>query len=212
MKVSTPSPHLAEVRCAQDMRQDSPLCAGEVGEQSAAPALPLDFTAVYDRHFHDVLRWIRALGGPDAELEDLAQEVFVVVRRKLAAFDGGNLPGWLYTIAKLTVRDHARRAWVRRIFRGRRAIELDELASVSGDPEALLASRENQRLFYRLVGQMSERRRATFVLFEVEGYSCEEIARLQDVPVGTVWTRLHHARKEFIAKVKGLPPGKAGGP
>jgi RNA polymerase sigma-70 factor, ECF subfamily len=212
MKVSEPSPHLADVRCAQDMRQDITLSTGEVGEQAAAPPLPLDFTAVYDRHFHDVLRWIRAFGGPEAELEDLAQEVFVVVRRKLPSFDGGNLPGWLYKIAKLTVRDHTRRAWFRRIFRSRRAVEFDDLASVSGDPEALLASRENQRLFYRLVGQMSERRRETFVLFEVEGFTCEEIARLQNVPVGTVWTRLHHARKEFIAKVKGLLPGKAGQP
>jgi len=211
MKVSRPSPHLVVVQVAQDMRQDSTLGTGEV-EQAAIPELPLDFTAVYDRYFHDVLRWIRALGGPEGELEDLAQEVFVVVRRKLSSFDGGNLAGWLYKIAKLMARDHTRRAWFRRIFRGRRAIEFDELASVSGDPEALLAARENQRLFYRLVGQMSERRRATFVLFEVEGYSCEEIARLQNVPVGTVWTRLHHARKEFVAKVKGLQPGKAGSP
>jgi RNA polymerase sigma-70 factor, ECF subfamily len=194
------------------MRQDISLSPGDLGEQAARSDRRLDFTAVYERYFHDVLRWIRAFGGPDAELEDLAQEVFVVVRRKLSAFDGGNLPGWLYKIAKLTVRDHSRRAWFRRIFRGRRNVAFDELASESQDPEALLATRENQRLFYRLVRQMSERRRETFILFEVEGMTCEEIARLQNVPVGTVWTRLHHARKDFIAKVKALLPEKAGQP
>ena len=44
---------------------------------------------------------------------------------------------------------------------------------------------------------MSEKLRSTFVLFEIEGYSGEEIARIQDIPLGTVWTRLHHARKDF---------------
>jgi RNA polymerase sigma-70 factor, ECF subfamily len=212
MKVFRSTPHLADVRCAQDMRQDSPLGLDDDGEQTETSGLPLDFTAVYDRYFHEVLRWIRAFGGPEADMEDLAQEVFVVVRRKLARFDGANLPGWLYGIAKLTVRDHGRRAWFRRIFRGRRNVEFDELACESDDPEALMLARENRRLFYRLVGQMSERRRETFILFEVEGMTCEEIARLQGVPVGTVWTRLHHARKDFIAKVKALLPEKAGQP
>ena len=49
---------------------------------------------------------------------------------------------------------------------------------------------------------MSEKLRTTFVLFEIEGYSGEEIARIQDVPLGTVWTRLHHARKEFWKLLK----------
>ena len=44
---------------------------------------------------------------------------------------------------------------------------------------------------------MSEKLRTAFVLFEIEGYSGEEIARIQDIPLGTVWTRLHLARKEF---------------
>jgi RNA polymerase sigma-70 factor (ECF subfamily) len=43
-----------------------------------------------------------------------------------------------------------------------------------------------------------------FSLYEIEGYSGEEIAQLLDVPVATVWTRLHHARKEFLARVAEL--------
>jgi RNA polymerase sigma-70 factor (ECF subfamily) len=45
---------------------------------------------------------------------------------------------------------------------------------------------------------MSERRRSVFFLFEVEGHSGEEIADMLDVPMNTVWTRLHHARKDFF--------------
>jgi len=47
--------------------------------------------------------------------------------------------------------------------------------------------------------KMAEARRTAFVLFEIEGLSGDEIARIQDIPLNTVWTRLHHARREFFA-------------
>ena len=50
-----------------------------------------DFRSIYDVWFEDVLRWIRALRGSDADREDIAQEVFLVVKRRLAAFDGADL-------------------------------------------------------------------------------------------------------------------------
>lgn len=197
MKVSRPDPYLTGVAAQPAPCEQAPV--SRPGESAG-----LDFTAVYDRHFDDVLRWLRALGGPDADLEDLAQEVFVVVRRKLAHFTGGNLPGWLYTIAKLTVRDRTSRAWFRRILHRRGDVEPDDVPSGTSDPEALLEARENQRLFYRLASHLSARRREAFLLYEIEGYSGEEIAALLGVPVGTVWTRLHHARKDFVAEVRAL--------
>jgi RNA polymerase sigma-70 factor (ECF subfamily) len=48
---------------------------------------------------------------------------------------------------------------------------------------------------------MAEKRRTAFVLFEIEGYSGEEIAELFGIPVATVWTRLHHARKDYFRLV-----------
>jgi RNA polymerase sigma-70 factor (ECF subfamily) len=48
---------------------------------------------------------------------------------------------------------------------------------------------------------MSAVRRSAFILFEVEGYSGEEIAELEGIPLNTVWTRLHHARKDFVQLV-----------
>src|SRR5689334_23689310 len=81
-------------------------------EQSESQALT--FEKIYAQWFHDVSRWIRAFGGLDADLDDLAQEVFLIVRRQLPKFDGENLPGWLYRITQRTVRDYRRRAWYRR--------------------------------------------------------------------------------------------------
>jgi RNA polymerase sigma-70 factor (ECF subfamily) len=163
------------------------------------PAAPADFRAVYDGWFDEVSRWIRALGGPDADREDIVQEVFLVVRRRLPAFDGANLPAWLYRITRRQVRDFRRRAWVRHIFSKARVAEPDALPHAEASPAAALERKEKQRVLYALLLKMKEERRTTFVLFEVEGLSGEEIARIQGVPVNTVWTRLHHARKEFFA-------------
>jgi len=155
------------------------------------------FREIYDRWFGDVVRWLYALGVPASDTEDLAQEIFLVVQRKLGRFDGGNLAGWLYRIAQLTVRDHRRRAWFKNLTVRRRDIDLSRAALTSPGPAARYEEAENRRLVQALVAGMSEKLRTAFVLFEIEGYSGEEIARIQDIPLGTVWTRLHLARKEF---------------
>ena len=82
-------------------------------------ATQLDFSAVYEAWLQPVTGWIRAFGGLEVDYEDVAQEVFLVVRRKLGRFDGENLGGWLYRITQLTVRDYRRRAWFRRLVFGR---------------------------------------------------------------------------------------------
>jgi RNA polymerase sigma-70 factor (ECF subfamily) len=160
------------------------------------------FREIYERWFGDVVRWIYALGVPSSDSEDLAQEIFLVVRRKLDRFDGGNLAGWLYRIAQLTVRDHRRRAWFKNLVMRRRDIDVAGVELTAPSPAARYEEAENRRFLQTLVGGMSEKLRTAFVLFEIEGYSGEEIARIQDIPLGTVWTRLHLARKEFWRLLK----------
>jgi RNA polymerase sigma-70 factor, ECF subfamily len=171
------------------------------------------FEEIYARWFHEVSRWVRALGGLDADLDDLTQDVFMVVRRKLATFDGRNLQGWLYTIAKHQVSDYRRRAWVRRLLRGIDQ-EKDEMGSFvlsSSDPCEELQKREVERFLAHTLRKMTESQKTAFVLFEIEGFSGEEIATLEGIPVNTVWTRLHYARKRFFelveeARVEGRLP------
>src|SRR5512143_4001275 len=81
---------------------------------------PLDFDQVYEKWFHEVSRWVRAFWGFDADLDDLTQEGFLVVSRKLHEFDGQNWGGFLYRITQRTVSDYWRRAWFRRFWSGRR--------------------------------------------------------------------------------------------
>jgi RNA polymerase sigma-70 factor (ECF subfamily) len=155
------------------------------------------FREIYERRFDDVVKWLYALGVPSSDTEDLAQEIFLVVRRQIDRFDGGNLAGWLYRIAQLTVRDHKRRAWFKNLMQRRRQVDLAKLEMTAPGPAAKYEEAESRRLLQALVAGMSEKLRTAFVLFEIEGYSGEEIARIQDIPLGTVWTRLHLGRKEF---------------
>jgi RNA polymerase sigma-70 factor (ECF subfamily) len=163
---------------------------------NAEPA-PTDFQRVYALHFQRVSHWVRAFGGLDADIDDLTQEVFLVVQRKLDSFQGANMAAWLYGIARKTVSDHRRRAWFRRWLRGP---DLDTMHTTAAhaDPIASFERREAQRIVAAILNKMSAVRRSTFILFEIEGYSGEEIAELEDVPVNTAYTRLHHARKDFF--------------
>jgi len=174
------------------------------------------FEEIYQQWFRPVCAWIRAMGGPEADRDDVAQEVFLVVRRRLPAFDGGNLPGWLYRITQRQVRDFRRRAWVKRFLPWRRADEAEHLPHGSPGPAAALEWKENQRLLHAMLGKLTETRRSTFVLFELEGLTGEEIARLQGVPLNTVWTRIHHARRELFALAakqhRALTRGAGAGP
>jgi RNA polymerase sigma-70 factor (ECF subfamily) len=172
----------------------------EVTNTARPAGAALEFEQIYRRYFEDVRRWVRALGGPDAEREDLVQDVFIVVHRRLPDFDGENLPGWLYQIARHRVRDYRRLRWVR-IFTGKAQVD-DAYASPADGPETLLQRKEKERLLARLVDKLPEAQRVAFVLFEVEGYSGEEIARLQGASINTVWARVHKARAKLAADLK----------
>jgi RNA polymerase sigma-70 factor (ECF subfamily) len=174
------------------------------GGAAAAPGVGAasrgdEFTRFYDRWFERASRWVTLLGGPPADREDILQEVFLVVERRLPSFDGANPGGWLYQITRRQVRDFRKRTWVKHIFTRRRDDEPDALAAELAHPEAAFETKQKQRALRAVLAKMNPDRRVAFVLFEIDGLSGEDIARLQDVPLGTVWTRLHTARKEFFA-------------
>jgi RNA polymerase sigma-70 factor, ECF subfamily len=160
------------------------------------------FLTLYDAWCASVLRWIRALGGPEADRDDIAQEVFLVASRRVHDFDGRNPAAWLYRITQRQVRDFRRRTWVRRIFNREHTDAVEVLPDDGSSPARALEREENQRILNALLSKMNVDRRAAFVLFEIDGLSGEEIATIQGVAVNTVWKRLHVARKEFLALVE----------
>lgn len=151
---------------------------------------------VYALHADFVWRTLQHLGVRNSDLEDLGQEVFVTVHRRLSTFDGrSKLTTWLFGICLHLVQRHRRRAYFR--------LELSQAEPPERidphTPEERYAGEEARVRLERLLDKLSPERRATFLLFEVEGVSCEEIAELTGVPVGTVYSRLHLARKQVTA-------------
>ena len=157
----------------------------------------LSFEALYDQWFEDVSRWVRALGAGEADRDDLVQDIFLVVHRRLSDFDGQNVAGWLYQIARRKVRDHRRLLWVKHLF-GTSSLPLaDAMLSTKHSPLDELETKQKRELLEHLLANLNEDQRAAFVLFEIEGSSGEEIASLTGVPINTVWARIHKARKKL---------------
>jgi RNA polymerase sigma-70 factor (ECF subfamily) len=164
-----------------------------------------DFDSIYERWFDDVTRWVRAMGGASADQEDLVQDVFLVAHRRLKDFDGGNVGGWLYQIARRRVRDYRRLRWVKSVLLQRTPVS--DAAPLAGPgPADTLETNEKRRVLERLLERLNQTERAALVLFEVEGMSGQEIARLQGVPLNTVWARIHKARKKLKSELSQLQP------
>jgi RNA polymerase sigma-70 factor (ECF subfamily) len=161
-----------------------------------APALELD--AVYREHFDFVYRMAVRLGGPSIDAEDAAQEVFLVVARKLDTFDGTSLVStWLYGITQNVVRSMRRRYRIRHLFER----EEEEKADVPIESVDRAEVREAHRIAYAILEKLAPKKREAFILAEFEGLSCEEIAKISGTRAETVWSRLHYARKEFAERL-----------
>ena len=167
-----------------------------------------DFTSIYKAWFYPVTGWVRAFGGAGSEIEDLAQEVFLVVQERLPSFTGGNLSGWLYNITAKVVSGHRRRSWFKHLYLRPREVELETIVDLRHTPIEEMERKDAERVLQKLLSKMSHKRRSAFVLFEIEGYSGEEIAALQNIPLATVWTRVHHARKEYLAHLQSFRQGE----
>lgn len=173
---------------------ERPTWSGTPEERASFLSLK-DFEQLYAAYFHHVTRWVRAFGCPPADVDDVAQETFLIARKRLQQFEGGNAAGWLYRIAQHVTRAHRRRAWLRRVLHR----DPDSRTSASGaSPIEALEQREARAQMQDILSRMTQRRRTAFFLFEVEGYTGEEIAELEGVAVNTIYTRLHHARREFM--------------
>ncbi|MDX2018873.1 MAG: RNA polymerase sigma factor [Deltaproteobacteria bacterium] len=195
--------------------QDAASVDAQARPEAGHPPPELTLEKLYEDWHDQVQRWVSALGGPQMDRDDVTQDVFISARKRLASFDGKNLPGWLFAITKRRVIDHQRGAWFKHVFSRRDERALEELPAPGAHLDAQLELHTRRRVLHALLDRMSLKRRTVFVLFEIEGLSGEEIATLEQIPVNTVWTRLHHARRDFFAmaaefqkdRVKGGEPG-----
>jgi RNA polymerase sigma-70 factor (ECF subfamily) len=159
-----------------------------------ARSLPLAFDAVYREHFAMVWRTLRRFGVPERDLPDAAQDVFVVVHRRLAEFDGrSRISTWLYAIC-LRVASVRRRSAASRWEAIGEEPDAARASGASSEPWELV---ERRALLAEALDAMALEQRTVFVLFELEGMTGDEIAEVVAAPLATVHSRLRLARETF---------------
>jgi RNA polymerase sigma-70 factor, ECF subfamily len=170
----------------------------ETASQSVSPAITPAFEAVYREHYPFVWKSVRRLGIPDAEVDDVVQDVFVVVHRRLCDFEGrSSMRSWLFGIAYRVVRDK-RRSFAARV---RREGEV-EPARPPTEPDQRLARHQAVVALDDLLAELDEDQRSTFVMAEILHMSAPEIAKLTEVKINTVYSRLRRAREAFEAALQ----------
>jgi RNA polymerase sigma-70 factor (ECF subfamily) len=176
-------------------------------QATVAPAIlepPASFQEAYRNHAQTAARWARQLGGSDIDVEDVVQEVFLVVSRRLASFRGeARFSSWLFEITRKTVANHRRRQrW--RFWRSGNEASLASVPSHLPDPAAELERRQTVARFYRALDQLPEKYRTVLVLYEIDGMSTQAIADLRELNLSTVKVQLSRARMRFLKHYQDL--------
>ena len=157
--------------------------------------------AMVSDHFDFVWRLLRRLGVPAADVDDAAQQVFIVGTRRLADILPGSERTFLYGTAlrmASTIRRNSRR---RERF----------IQSVQAEPEAPCQSphdelerREALDILDTILHTLEDEQREVFVLCEIEELTAPQVASIVGIPVGTVASRLRRARQAFGDELKRL--------
>ena len=165
------------------------------------------FRELFREHRADVARLVQRMSGRSktADLEDLVQEVFLQVYRSIKDFRGqSRFSTWLYRVTVNVVLMQRRSARSRPVFQDSPDGEL--LSTDDRElPDDQVARGRRVSAFYRLLDRLSDKKRAVFVLHELEGLSPSEVAKVVSAPVLTVRTRLFYARRELLAMLREEP-------
>ncbi len=158
------------------------------------------FDQVYEETFASVWRTARRLGVVDGAVDDVVQEVFVHVYRRLDQFEARcSVRTWVFGILVRVVNNYRRTR--------RRKGAGHATTSVVGDPELVVdrgadplesaSRRQAGRILKQLLARLTDDKAEVFVLAEIEGLSVPEIAEATGDNVNTVYSRLRAARKDF---------------
>src|SRR5450432_814370 len=169
--------------------------------RAAAPvdAASVDVAELYRSHARTVLRWATRLGGPGIDAEDVAQDVFIVAKRRLRTFEGSEqLTAWLFRTTEKVVLGARRKQRLRRWLSLASEVATTTMSAPQPTPgEALERSRDVADV-YVVLNRLPERQRRVLILFELEGLSTQEIADLVGAKVATVRVWLFRARASFL--------------
>ena len=163
-----------------------------------------DIATVFRENLPFVFRALRRLGVAEGDIDDVCQEVFLVVMRKLAEFEGrSQLRTWIYGICVRTASDYRKRA------PRRREVLTDEPPEgvEHGTPLDQATVSQARDLLDRILMQLDDDKRAVFVLYEIEELPMNEVAQALECPLQTAYSRLHAARKRVEELARELEEG-----
>lgn len=162
-------------------------------EQTAPADVETLVYAYYDAVYHLALSILNDAGAA----EDATQETFISAADALPTFRGeARLKTWILAIAVNECRDVLRRR--RRRQRLRSAVQkVQWLWSQPASPEEEAVRNEDQDRLYRAVAALPQKHRLPILLRYVHNLSGPQIARILDVSEGTVYSRLHYARRQL---------------
>ena len=173
--------------------------ATDAGAASAnSQAMMGSLAQIYDAYFAFVWRNARRLGVSETNADDVVQDVFVIVHRRIQDFDGRrHLRAWLFGILVRVVSDH-RRSYRRK---GARCVSLEHEASHLVEPQATPSEHAERaqrvQLLEQLLCQLDEGKRSLLILSELEEWTLREIAEFSGSNVNTVHSRLRVAKRDF---------------
>ncbi|HEY6110502.1 MAG TPA: sigma-70 family RNA polymerase sigma factor [Gemmatimonadales bacterium] len=173
-----------------------------------SPPSPEDRRAGFERealvHLDSLYRLALRLSGNEADAEDLVQEAMLRAYRSWERYTPGtNAKGWLLTILRhLFINEYRRKR------RHPESVDLDTIEPFAlldekqeEDPQTVFFDRIVDEEVLRAVDQLPEAFREAVMLSDVEGLSYEEIAKVLEVPVGTVKSRLYRGRRLLQGKL-----------
>jgi RNA polymerase sigma-70 factor (ECF subfamily) len=170
---------------------------------------PQEMTLLFEQVFTEmapyVLRVLPRMGVQHADLDDVAQEVFLAVHLGLAGFQGrSQVRTWIYGICMRTCSNYRRKAHRRH---ERATAELGQVAHESTQPEQRTATLRELEALDRALDGLPIEQRTVFVLFEVEGLDMLEISAALACSKFTAYARLYAARKRVAAALRGESKG-----
>lgn len=170
------------------------------------------FGVIMRSHYERTFRLVYAITHNEADARDICQEVWLAVWKQLGTFRGdARFTTWLHPIATRRALDHLRkrRRWFDRFLPFSTG---DESAPVAPEPVTdddagkRLEDADTVTRVRAAIATLPPKHRAVLALRELENLSYEEIAHAVGVPVGTVMSRLHTARRLLAEKLKPIAP------
>jgi RNA polymerase sigma-70 factor (ECF subfamily) len=146
-------------------------------------------------HFDTLWRLAARLGVPDAQVDDVVQEAFIVADRRAAEIQPGSERGFLIGVVVRASANQRRKQKIRLDYAAHGASESESRAAP--DAERVLAQKQLRQLLDVALDELPGELRSVLVLHEIEGFSAAEIALLLDLRPGTVASRLAWARARF---------------